>query len=157
MLPIAFEGVKSGASGFCGSSNTSSISIVGYRMRGNLLETGRRILRFLVCLAATEGMGYPKLARMPSTAGDDPIIILKSRPEKYPRGNFGPAGHHLEKLKKVRSTTGAEFQSFEGAMAILVFEFSSLSVYRLMWRACPVGARTNMRFDYRGSVSEVRV
>jgi 4-hydroxy-tetrahydrodipicolinate synthase len=62
---IAFEAMKSGASGFCGVFNNFHPDL--YRWledEGEIhTELANELARFLVLSAATEGMGYPKLAK----------------------------------------------------------------------------------------------
>ena len=87
---IAFEAMKSGASGFCGVFNNFHPDLYRWLQdegEGEIhAELAGELARFLVLSAATEGDGLPEACQdIPSTAGDDPIIILKSRPRKYPR------------------------------------------------------------------------
>jgi 4-hydroxy-tetrahydrodipicolinate synthase len=62
---IAFEAMKSGASGFCGVFNNFHPDLYRWLQdEGEIhAELANELARFLVLSAATEGMGYPKLAK----------------------------------------------------------------------------------------------
>ena len=62
---IAFEAMKSGASGFCGVFNNFHPDLYRWlKDEGEIhTELANELARFLVLSAATEGMGYPKLAK----------------------------------------------------------------------------------------------
>ena len=62
---IAFEAMKSGASGFCGVFNNFHPDLYRWLQDEGEIHTelADEIDRFLVLSAATEGMGYPKLAK----------------------------------------------------------------------------------------------
>lgn len=63
---IAFEAMKSGASGFCGVFNNFHPDLYRWLQDEGEIHTGLAIelSRFLVLSAVTEGMGYPKLAKI---------------------------------------------------------------------------------------------
>jgi len=63
---IAFEAMKSGASGFCGVFNNFHPDLYRWLQdEGEIhAELAGELARFLVLSAATEGMGYPKLAKI---------------------------------------------------------------------------------------------
>jgi len=62
---IAFEAIKSGASGFCGVFNNFHPDLYRWLQDEGEIHTelADELARFLVLSAATEGMGYPKLAK----------------------------------------------------------------------------------------------
>ena len=62
---IAFEAMKSGASGFCGVFNNFHPDLYRWLEDEGEIHTElvNELARFLVLSAATEGMGYPKLAK----------------------------------------------------------------------------------------------
>jgi 4-hydroxy-tetrahydrodipicolinate synthase len=62
---IAFEAMKSGASGFCGVFNNFHPDLYRWLQDEGEIHTelADELDRFLVLSAATEGMGYPKLAK----------------------------------------------------------------------------------------------
>jgi 4-hydroxy-tetrahydrodipicolinate synthase len=62
---IAFEAMKSGASGFCGVFNNFHPDLYRWLADEGEIHTelANELARFLVLSAATEGMGYPKLAK----------------------------------------------------------------------------------------------
>jgi 4-hydroxy-tetrahydrodipicolinate synthase len=62
---IAFEAMKSGASGFCGVFNNFHPDLYRWLQDEGEIHTelANELARFLVLSAATEGMGYPKLAK----------------------------------------------------------------------------------------------
>jgi 4-hydroxy-tetrahydrodipicolinate synthase len=62
---IAFEAMKSGASGFCGVFNNFHPDLYRWLQDEGEIHTelADELTRFLVLSAATEGMGYPKLAK----------------------------------------------------------------------------------------------
>src|SRR6056300_207586 len=62
---IAFEAMKSGASGFCGVFNNFHPDLYRWLQDEGEIHTelADELARFLVLSAATEGMGYPKLAK----------------------------------------------------------------------------------------------
>ena len=62
---IAFEAMKSGASGFCGVFNNFHPDLYRWLQDEGEIhkELTDELARFLVLSAATEGMGYPKLAK----------------------------------------------------------------------------------------------
>ena len=63
---IAFEAMKSGASGFCGVFNNFHPDLYRWLQDEGEIHTELAIelSRFLVLSAVTEGMGYPKLAKI---------------------------------------------------------------------------------------------
>ena len=63
---IAFEAMKSGASGFCGVFNNFHPDLYRWLQDEEEIHTELAIelSRFLVLSAVTEGMGYPKLAKI---------------------------------------------------------------------------------------------
>lgn len=63
---IAFEAIKSGASGFCGVFNNFHPDLYRWLQDEGEIHTelADELARFLVLSAATEGMGYPKLAKV---------------------------------------------------------------------------------------------
>ena len=62
---IAYEAMKSGARGFCGVFNNFHPDLYRWLQdEGEMhVELASELTRFLVLAAATEGMGYPKLAK----------------------------------------------------------------------------------------------
>ena len=62
---IAYEAMKSGARGFCGVFNNFHPDLYRWLQdEGEMhMELASELTRFLVLAAATEGMGYPKLAK----------------------------------------------------------------------------------------------
>lgn len=62
---IAYEAMKSGARGFCGVFNNFHSDLYRWLQdEGEMhMELASELTRFLVLAAATEGMGYPKLAK----------------------------------------------------------------------------------------------
>ena len=62
---IAFEAMKSGASGFCGVFNNFHPDLYRWLQDEGEIHTelATELARFLVLSAVTEGMGYPKLAK----------------------------------------------------------------------------------------------
>ena len=62
---IAFEAMKSGASGFCGVFNNFHPDLYRWLQDEGEIHTelANELDRFLVLSAATEGMGYPKLVK----------------------------------------------------------------------------------------------
>lgn len=63
---IAFEAMKSGASGFCGVFNNFHPDLYRWLQDEGEIHTelASELSRFLVLSAVTEGMGYPKLAKI---------------------------------------------------------------------------------------------
>ena len=63
---IAFDAMKSGASGFCGVFNNFHPDLYRWLQDEGVIHTefADELSRFLVLAAATEGMGYPKLAKL---------------------------------------------------------------------------------------------
>ena len=63
---IAFEAIKSGASGFCGVFNNFHPDLYRWLQDEGEIHTEltNELARYLVLSAATEGMGYPKLAKI---------------------------------------------------------------------------------------------
>ena len=62
---IAYEAMKSGARGFCGVFNNFHPDLYRWLQDEGAMhaELASELARFLVLAAATEGMGYPKLAK----------------------------------------------------------------------------------------------
>ena len=62
---IAYEAMKSGAKGFCGVFNNFHPDLYRWLQDESEMhvELASELTRFLVLAAATEGMGYPKLAK----------------------------------------------------------------------------------------------
>ena len=63
---IAFEAMKSGSSGFCGVFNNFHPDLYRWLQDEGEIHTelASELSRFLVLSAVTEGMGYPKLAKI---------------------------------------------------------------------------------------------